>query len=98
MTFMDPGPLSSVRQSEVLAGLKNAAAELCKEKLGQKAPQWIFCTVGNGGEAALTSPQQLCWLCHTAPHLWQGCSFPWVTQDGPGSCQSVDMVIQAKKK
>lgn len=30
---MDPGPLSSVRQSEVLAGLKNVAAQLCKEEL-----------------------------------------------------------------
>lgn len=31
MTFVDPGPLSSVRQSEVLAGLENVAAQLCKE-------------------------------------------------------------------
>lgn len=105
MTFMDPGPLSSVRQSEVLAGLKNAAAQLCKEKLWQKSPKQIFCKVGCGGKAALTSPLPSpallalsLVLCHTGPCLCQGCSLPWVTQDAPGSSQGVDMVIQAKKK
>lgn len=33
MTFMDPGALSSVRQSEVRAVLKDEAAQLYKVKL-----------------------------------------------------------------
>lgn len=33
MTFMDPGALSSVRQSEVLAMLKNEASQFYREKL-----------------------------------------------------------------
>lgn len=42
-----------------------------------------------GGEAALVSPLS------TVPCA---AAFPWVSQDGPGSSQDVDRVIQAKKK
>lgn len=36
--------------------------------------------------------------CVSPEHCALCCAFPWVSQDGPGSSQDVDRVIQAKKK